>query len=217
MSKRKMWTQDEIDIAMKLCDDGYTHMEISKKIGVNVTTLQRKFRKIGYKRKLSTKECVICKKQFTPPISHPQKEYCSTYCIEHKRTMKRRLKNRKLKKCIYCNNWHYRLYTTCSYECSIKNKKIKMNIAKDKRMSIAKNNGIFDKDIDIYKLSNRDGCECYLCNKVLDFDGHYNDLDYPTIEHVIPIAKGGTHSWDNVKVACRQCNNKKGIKIIDEK
>ncbi|WP_210434349.1 HNH endonuclease [Virgibacillus sp. SK37] len=38
--------------------------------------------------------------------------------------------------------------------------------------------------------------------------------DYPSIEHVIPISKGGTHTWDNVKLAHRKCNNLKSDKVI---
>ena len=31
-----------------------------------------------------------------------------------------------------------------------------------------------------------------------------------TLDHVIPRSKGGKHSWDNVVIACEQCNSRKG-------
>lgn len=31
-----------------------------------------------------------------------------------------------------------------------------------------------------------------------------------TLDHVIPLSRGGWDGWDNVVVACRTCNNKKG-------
>lgn len=31
-----------------------------------------------------------------------------------------------------------------------------------------------------------------------------------TLDHVIPISKGGRHSWDNIVTACEWCNNHKG-------
>ncbi|NEP02330.1 MAG: HNH endonuclease [Symploca sp. SIO2E9] len=31
-----------------------------------------------------------------------------------------------------------------------------------------------------------------------------------TLDHVIPRSKGGKHSWDNVVIACQQCNSRKG-------
>lgn len=70
-----------------------------------------------------------------------------------------------------------------------------------------------DPDIEITKLIKRDGPLCYICGKETDF----NDLrwrswgpDYPSIDHVIPLCKGGRHSWGNVRVCCGLCNVKKG-------
>ncbi len=33
-----------------------------------------------------------------------------------------------------------------------------------------------------------------------------------TIDHVLPLSKGGKHEWTNVVTACSLCNNKKGDK-----
>lgn len=33
-----------------------------------------------------------------------------------------------------------------------------------------------------------------------------------TIDHVIPLSKGGRHEWTNVVTACSHCNNRKGDK-----
>jgi 5-methylcytosine-specific restriction endonuclease McrA len=33
---------------------------------------------------------------------------------------------------------------------------------------------------------------------------------YPSIDHVRPISKGGSHTWDNVMLAHKGCNSKKG-------
>lgn len=32
---------------------------------------------------------------------------------------------------------------------------------------------------------------------------------YLTIDHVIPVSKGGTHTWNNVVTACQRCNQYK--------
>lgn len=31
-----------------------------------------------------------------------------------------------------------------------------------------------------------------------------------TIDHVMPLSKGGKHAWDNVVAACERCNQRKG-------
>ena len=38
---------------------------------------------------------------------------------------------------------------------------------------------------------------------------------YPSVDHMIPIAKGGTHTWDNVQLAHRYCNSIKSDKFIE--
>lgn len=37
-----------------------------------------------------------------------------------------------------------------------------------------------------------------------------------TIDHVVPLSRGGTHTWTNVVAACSSCNNKKGSKTPDQ-
>lgn len=61
----------------------------------------------------------------------------------------------------------------------------------------------------------RDNGICYLCGCKTDKADSWYDVNgyfvcgdtYPTRDHVIPIAKGGTHTWDNVRLACRKCNS----------
>lgn len=78
-------------------------------------------------------------------------------------------------------------------------------------------NARIDSDIDLNSLLRRDGYVCHICGGLCD----KNDFimkngvkvtgnNYPSIDHVIPLAKGGLHSWDNVKVAHRICNSLKG-------
>lgn len=49
----------------------------------------------------------------------------------------------------------------------------------------------------------RDKSICYICKKLLKT----NEV---TLDHVIPLAKGGHHSYLNLRVACRPCNSRKG-------
>lgn len=37
-----------------------------------------------------------------------------------------------------------------------------------------------------------------------------------TIDHVIPLSRGGADSWTNVVACCRKCNHKKGARTPDE-
>ena len=49
----------------------------------------------------------------------------------------------------------------------------------------------------------RDNHRCQYCN------GPAENLD-----HVLPKAKGGSHTWDNVVASCRRCNLQKGSRLL---
>ena len=76
--------------------------------------------------------------------------------------------------------------------------------------------------IDIKDLYVRDEGICHICGKVCDFEDYTIRDDgtfvagnnYPSIDHVIPLSKGGSHSWGNVKLAHRVCNSRKSNKSL---
>jgi len=91
----------------------------------------------------------------------------------------------------------------CSEDCLRKEQNRRRDL---KRRGRIERNGAPDKDITLGRLMGRDGHICYLCGYRTNEGLHYNANKYPTIEHVIPLSLGGSHTWRNVKVACRQCN-----------
>jgi 5-methylcytosine-specific restriction endonuclease McrA len=62
----------------------------------------------------------------------------------------------------------------------------------------------------------RDGYICQLCRKPVLQTVKYNAADgkihmrSPTIDHIIPLSKGGNHEPPNCQTACFECNSKKG-------
>lgn len=38
----------------------------------------------------------------------------------------------------------------------------------------------------------------------------------PTLDHIIPLARGGAHSLRNIQLMCRSCNSSKGSKTMKE-
>lgn len=208
--KRKTYT--------KQCDYCNEEFETTSKINSFCTKEHRNKYKEKEKNKnrtikLYVYNCENCSKR---GLSKRKRNYCSEQCYENHRNKKKRNIESKLKRCAYCNKWHRKKRKFCSKKCRNKYGKVSGWQKHNKRMIAARKNGQFDADIDIYKLIERDGGQCYLCGDVVLFELHYNDAKYPTIEHVIPIAKGGTHSWDNVKVACRDCNSRKSTMTDEE-
>lgn len=74
-----------------------------------------------------------------------------------------------------------------------------------------------DWTISLKDLFERDGGECYLCHGSCSWSDYIQKdgvfiagKNYPSIDHVIPLARGGAHSWDNVRLAHFYCNSIKG-------
>lgn len=57
-------------------------------------------------------------------------------------------------------------------------------------------------------LITKHGGRCYLCNEPVEL-GDPASPRYATIDHVIPLSKGGRDSIDNCALACMECNQRK--------
>lgn len=110
--------------------------------------------------------------------------------------------------CIVCGN-EFQAKNTNMICCSEKCRKYYDNQRRDKRLQ---KNGKPDLSISLSKLYERDKGICKLCGKHIDFDCDPNSDRYPSIDHIIPICKGGLHQWNNIQLACRVCNTLKGGK-----
>ena len=65
--------------------------------------------------------------------------------------------------------------------------------------------------VDAMKVFARDGWRCQLCKAKLKRKdrGTFNDMA-PELDHIIPLSKGGEHSYRNTQCVCRKCNGDKG-------
>lgn len=87
---------------------------------------------------------------------------------------------------------------------------------KEHRRRTRINNNIHDV-ISLPMLVKRDKGRCWLCGNKIDYSDHKVRDDgvfivgknYPSIDHVVALANGGTHTWNNVRLAHVQCNSTK--------
>lgn len=96
------------------------------------------------------------------------------------------------------------------HECAREHERHRWSLKKRKRNSLA-----YTKEshtISLRQLYERDGGVCWICGKPCDYSAHYNDSAYPSVDHVVPISKGGKDEWDNIKLAHRGCNSSRGNK-----
>ena len=67
----------------------------------------------------------------------------------------------------------------------------------------------YDETITLKKCIEKNNGVCQICGKPVDendiVNGHIKKL-YPTVDHIVPLSKGGTHTWENVQLAHMDCN-----------
>lgn len=111
----------------------------------------------------------------------------------------------------------------CSPECRDKHKKAlrKLHHSKgqDNNRKRARIYGCkYERGITLKKAVERLGLTCALCGKPCNWNdrsyGKYCGAYYPSIDHIIPMSKGGGHTWDNIQVAHIICNSKKETTIL---
>ena len=64
-------------------------------------------------------------------------------------------------------------------------------------------------DVDPLVVFERDGWMCSLCGTPIDPAIRFPDKRAATMDHTLPFACGGRHTWDNVTAAHGYCNEAK--------
>lgn len=54
---------------------------------------------------------------------------------------------------------------------------------------------------------------CGICNEKIDPSLRFPDPMCGTVDHIVPIACGGTHTWSNCQPAHKHCNEKKADRV----
>lgn len=72
----------------------------------------------------------------------------------------------------------------------------------------------YDRRLRPQDIFDRDHWRCQLCGRATPKRlRRTTDPRAPELDHIVPIAKGGSHTVDNTQCACRECNGKKGSTI----
>lgn len=63
--------------------------------------------------------------------------------------------------------------------------------------------------VSLAELIRRDNGTCQICKKKIRCNANRNSNGGPSVDHIIPLAKGGEHSYRNTQLAHRICNSLK--------
>lgn len=161
-------------------------------------------------KKIFTCECEICGKQFES--NRPGITVCGKTCKRRKATGKGKYKQPFQAVCVICGK-EFETTREDAKTCSESCRRSRDRIKRKGRYKHLEEIGRFDESVTLVNVFNRFNGECVLCKRKLNFEGSWVSDDYPSIDHIIPISKGGTHEWNNVQLLCRKCNYMKSNKI----
>lgn len=165
-------------------------------------------------------QCAECGKTFN---SRNARKYCCDGCSysAQLRQLRERKKAESTKSlnctCVECGAGFVAFHGDkrtrfCSGECGKKHHK---RIARKKER--ARNRGVYRESVDPIEVFNRDSWRCQICKrKTLKSKRGTIHLRAPELDHIIPLSRGGSHSWDNVQCACRECNGAKSARIYGQ-
>jgi 5-methylcytosine-specific restriction endonuclease McrA len=178
--------------------------------------------------------CKECNAVFLPSARYAhQQVFCNMQCKRryHHRaeiTSGRRFvaasMRQETKTCLYCKS-EFRtsrsVKTHCSRTCSLKDRAWKPEGMKAKgvrarytqRRREAQRNG--DKDLTTYTIWKAESGRCRACSKQTIDPTTPRKLKpakrdaWASLDHIVPLSSGGTHTWANAQLLCYPCNSGK--------
>jgi len=218
--KRRQWLRNSVPDGFEYLGDwtgGNTKVSLKclkhgEVVSRNIDTL----------RSSSGIRCKICRAEYLREYGKKRTVYGSRegYLAEVARQKEEReqAKHESRKRIVVCDVCGKQFITynpqqkRCSTECAKAHKRGKQP-SKNHRKRIRMYGGEYDRSVTLKRLIERDGLRCKICGEMCDTNDHrwskwFGPL-YPTLDHVIPLSKGGGHTWDNVQVAHAICNSTK--------
>lgn len=122
--------------------------------------------------------------------------------------------NGRTRKCHVCGTEFVPKTTRskfCSKKCKKRNDHLKYQgwlRARCRRYGVE-----FESGITLASVVEQFNGICQSCGKKVVIGGKTSEL--ATIDHIKPLCKGGSHTWDNIQLLCLPCNSKKASKYAD--
>ena len=106
------------------------------------------------------------------------------------------------------------MHVTCSTQCQDTYDTDRKREARHRRRARLRN--AYRAKVTPSKVYERDGYKCHLCGKRTKADAKAPHPQAPTLDHIVPLAQGGTHEPSNVATACFICNSRKGDRMAGD-
>ena len=164
----------------------------------------------GCATRRATVRCPVCHRDFWPweGGSHPRR-YCSRACAgaARRKPPQPKVRGQRRRRCLWCQTeyeprWNQRACSpACRRRLNAQRKHLRRRGLRGGQVSIS-----------IRELYLRDRATCALCGKRVSLTYQAPDRRSATIDHIVPVSKGGQHVPENVQLAHYGCNSAKGTR-----
>lgn len=166
-------------------------------------------------------QCKQCLQPFTRQKRTTQ--FCSVKCRyayekEHakpKQLTPGQLAQTEMRECECCGNIFAAVLKqdkTCSQKCSAERERMR-NVDHTHRRRARQRIGGYINKLQIFR---RDKWVCGICGETINPDANYPSMESASLDHIVPLSRGGVHALENVQAAHLRCNLAKGAKTVSE-
>lgn len=153
--------------------------------------------------------CVECQEIFTAPDARTK--VCSDTC---RRTRARARYTPKARVAVTCQD------CKAEYRSTRGNRGVCRRCQKRRRgrnhRERARALGVPYEPINRLQVFTRDLWRCGLCGQEVLRTEVAPHPRSPSLDHIVPMARGGGHTYDNVQLACFLCNSRKGAQLVGD-
>ena len=159
--------------------------------------------------------CEVCESLFD---AGKRKKYCSADCsteANRRRALRQAELERasrpetKVKVCGWCGDGLEVLSSSTASRLYHDVCRVKATRHRNRKKSVKRQGARTVERIDVYEVAERDLGVCHICGDGVDLSLAPSSRMGPTLDHVIPISKGGLDSLENVRLAHWICNIRK--------
>lgn len=147
------------------------------------------------------KVCAHCGKTFYGR----KRKYCEFACTRAANTARQRRNVTYRGNCEECGGRYETIVPHqrfCSRSCQ---KRANDRARTQARRALVRGVGV--ERIDATEVFKRDGWRCQLCGcRTLKSKRGSSHPRAPELDHILPLSRGGSHTWENVQCSCRSCN-----------
>lgn len=149
----------------------------------------------------------------------PVPRYCSKACQERAKDRRandaerlERIAARAAIACLYCGASlaERRATKYCSLQCANRDSD---RYHRRREMLRSQRTG---NPVSFRSIAERDGWRCYLCGDAVDESVRGPHALAPSLDHVVPLSKGGLHAPTNLALAHLGCNRRKSDRLLQE-